>query len=86
MVESEAAAGAAGDPAGTGEPVDDVGAGSGGDFGEVGGEASCAAEAFPVEADFFATFAWYPVRAGRLFWRILRDGIRNPTWVATKRP
>jgi hypothetical protein len=47
---------AAGVAAGVGEPVDDV-----------GGDASRAAEAFPVEAGFFAIFAWYPVRPGVSF-------------------
>ena len=57
--ESAAAVGAAGDPEGAGAVGAESGAdfwGVGGDFGGVGGDASCAAEALPVRAGFFAIF------------------------------
>ena len=37
----------------------------------------------PVSSPYFA---WYPVRARPLFWRILHDGFRNLTWVVMTPP
>ena len=75
MGEPLGGADAAGVAAGVGEPVDDV-----------ADDASRAAEAFPIEAGFFATFAWYPVRAERQFRHARHDGLRNLTWVVIETP